>query len=336
VQPKHLTFDDVDNLAIWEQNMRMRSIQMDIFSELKFETLGNETLGVIDRSGAAPQMLLTITRPNMAEFVAQISLVQAYSDLRMDRASEILAQVGEIMSFIGQPLSLHPQRHRWTMEFLFAAVGGIIEVYKRIKHSCAVRRPYELSPQIQPMITTPAHSAFPSGHAMEAFAMAEVLARIVRPIDAGLDGTPNWRQQMQLHATRVAVNRTVAGVHYPLDTMAGALVGRTLADYVMARVEESAQVQPRAFRSPYLPEQAQSAAAQDFNLHDFAVFVGDQPDTGPAPADSYYSTQLAAGTDPAVPFQPAPSKTLKWLFDRAQEEWAMSYELSPVAPEAGQ
>ena len=36
-------------------------------------------------------------------------------------------------------------------------------------------------------------------------------------------------------ATRIAINRTVAGVHYPVDSAAGAVLGMTLGEYIFAR-----------------------------------------------------------------------------------------------------
>ena len=323
-----MPFDGVEMLGQWERDMRIKTIQMEVFTALSFDAnAAAETLVVGDTSTGATQPIVTVTRPSMEEFIAQLPLVHAYSDLRVDRAAEILAQVGEIMSFIGQPLSLHTGRHRWTMEYLFAAVGGIIEAYKGIKLVFAVRRPYEMSPLIQPMITTPAHSAFPSGHSMEAFAMAEVLAQIVAPRDeifaAAAPSQPTWRQQMMLQATRVAVNRTVAGVHYPIDMMAGAMIGRAMGEYVMARAKATG-VTARTFKSTFSPPKpGQAPQAVDFNLADLqAEFAG--VDAADRPQGSYYSSA-------AVAFTPAVSPKLAWLLGKAQDEWRNVYDQPEAA-----
>ncbi|MCH2168656.1 MAG: phosphatase PAP2 family protein [Oceanicola sp.] len=312
----HLPFDSIDMLEFWESGVRLSSIHLEILTELRFTSSGGDTLIISDRSGTAGEMpLLEIARPSMEEFFAQLPLVHAYSDLRVDRAQEILAQVGEIMSFIGQPISLHPQRHKNTIEFLFAAVGAVIEVQKRVKAALAVRRPFELSAQIQPMITTPAHSAFPSGHAMEAFCMAEVLAQIVAPLDDLMaPGSQTRRQQMMLQAARVGINRTVAGVHYPIDTMSGALVGRTLGLYVMSRAL-GGSVAGQRFESPFDPA---APDAVDFSLTDLnAAFDPDATSTS-----GYYH---ATGTDVA----PAPAPMLAWLLERARKEWTAGLVATP-------
>ena len=38
-------------------------------------------------------------------------------------------------------------------------------------------------------------------------------------------------------ATRIAVNRTIAGVHFPIDSAAGAVLGLTLGLYFVARCQ---------------------------------------------------------------------------------------------------
>ena len=38
---------------------------------------------------------------------------------------------------------------------------------------------------------------------------------------------------------RIAVNRTVAGVHFPIDSVAGALLGLTLAEYLVNLCQEN-------------------------------------------------------------------------------------------------
>ena len=300
-----------------EKGVRISAIQSAIFSELSF-AYGAESLSVSDRETGG--MIASMTRPKIEEFQLQLDYVNAYADLRIDRAPEILAQVGEIMSFIGQAISLHPQRHRWTIEYLFVAVGAVIELEKRFKAAMNVRRPFELAPQIQPMITTPAHSAFPSGHSTEAFAMAEVLASMVDHIDAvqNLSGPGSRRWLMVSQAARVAVNRTVAGVHFPVDTLAGATLGTALGQYMVARSQSGTaqaplmQMHGLSFDSPW--DAASRPQSPDFNL---AVF---QSEADPANQESANSRYVETGSAFTVP-SCAP---LAWLWSKAAEEWVVA------------
>src|SRR3546814_18772370 len=46
---------------------------------------------------------------------------------------------------------------------------------------------------------------------------------------------PAWGEQLMRLAARIAINRTVAGLHFPVDSAAGALLGLTLGRYLAAR-----------------------------------------------------------------------------------------------------
>ena len=138
----------------------------------------------------------------------------------------------------------------WTIELLDAVLRLARQVEMRFKAALACRRPGELSPDIQPMIATPGHSSLPSGHATEAFAMATVLNAVVRlgraeeaqrtkaKPGASIAGKESWKdyaRMLSMVAARIGINRTVAGVHFPVDTVAGCTLGVTLGQYVLWR-----------------------------------------------------------------------------------------------------
>lgn len=79
-------------------------------------------------------------------------------------------------------------------------------------------RPPLANPDPGPLVALPATGSFPSGHATVAFACATALAlavpRLVLPLFA-LAALIGW-------------SRVYVGVHYPLDVLAGALIGVAL------------------------------------------------------------------------------------------------------------
>ncbi|WP_457306966.1 phosphatase PAP2 family protein, partial [Polaromonas sp. P5_E6] len=153
-----------------------------------------------------------------------------YAQLREDRGVEILAQMSSLTPFWGSVVGLTDHRHKWTMELVTLMLALAIDVEMRLKHAFACPRPIELSPQIQPMIPTPGHASWPSGHATEAFLIITVLLTL-------LPSGHKYKEQLERLAARIAVNRTVAGVHYPVDSAAGRLLGTALAEFFIARCQ---------------------------------------------------------------------------------------------------
>ena len=85
------------------------------------------------------------------------------------------------------------------------------------------------------MIPTPGHGSWPSGHSTEAFAVATLLEAFMDQTRPGKNDGQNSRTQLQRLAARIAVNRTVAGVHYPVDSAVGRLLGTSLGEFFVAR-----------------------------------------------------------------------------------------------------
>jgi len=51
-------------------------------------------------------------------------------------------------------------------------------------------------------------------------------------------------------AARISANRTVAGVHFPVDSFAGATLGFCVADLIATRSEQAAGLNPTRFAGP--------------------------------------------------------------------------------------
>ena len=71
----------------------------------------------------------------------------------------------------------------------------------------------------EPLVGVPTTSSFPSGHASTSFACAYVIARLA----------PRLTAVVYLLAALIAVSRVYVGVHFPLDILAGAVLGTIVA-----------------------------------------------------------------------------------------------------------
>ena len=175
--------------------------------------------------------LARIIRPTLQDFETQTSLVANYSDLRADRMGEIMAQLGFPTPYFASIAGIQSEMHAKTIELLGVVQLVVAKVAMGVKHALVCARPDVFSPQIAPILETPGHGTLPSAHAAEAFATAMVLARLIDPnLKRG-----QLVDMLMAQAARIAINRTVAGVHFPVDSVAGASLGLMIGDYITAR-----------------------------------------------------------------------------------------------------
>lgn len=254
--------------------------------------------------------ILTIERPSQGAFQKQLDHVRTHADLRADRLNEIQVQIDDILSFFGAIHYLDPEFRNYTQELLEAAVRFCISVEMQIKHYCRSARPVHYSTKVQPLIQTPDHSTFPSGHSTEAFTVAALLYRLANGPSAsdGLDvgGTdPVFRM-----AERIAANRVVAGVHFPVDSAAGALLGLTLADHIVSlgTGQTTTKVEKVTFRTV----KKEDGAVEDDRPDSIQTF--DQEDNFGLPwLDKAQPTQSPGVKEESCEFQK--------LWQKANEEW---------------
>ncbi|MDZ7591123.1 MAG: phosphatase PAP2 family protein [Rubrivivax sp.] len=303
------TIDDSGQRVRWEAWVRAYVALHQLLSPLHFEprtpappATGGMTLwcGTTVRSTATTppvttwQSLVAIDRPAPTVFEKQVDLVLAWAELREERLTEILAQIDPQFSFWASVVGLRADRHRHTVELINLALQLAVYVEMRFKHALACLRPVELSAQVQPMITTPGHGSFPSGHATQAYVVAHVLGALLK-----LPTNDPARVQLQRQAARIATNRVVAGVHFPIDSVAGRLLGTTLGEYFVARCVAGSQV-PRRWLSCASPL-------------DGVEFDSDAPLDG----GSLYYTSLPGG-----PFGLDAPPLLQSMWTDAENEWA--------------
>ena len=92
-------------------------------------------------------------------------------------------------------------------------------LYWLLKNSLKRRRPMELMPDFRSIIVAADRFSFPSGHTSAAFLLATALTITYQEPAVAMCG---W-------AGLVALSRVILGVHYPGDTLAGAVMGSGIA-----------------------------------------------------------------------------------------------------------
>jgi hypothetical protein len=313
-EPAPLEAEIAENLALWGPRERASLCHFELLSRIGFKVEGERvTVQHLQSTNDTPQYqdLITIIRPTPEIFRRQLDYLDQYTDLRPDRAPEILAQLGHPTPFLAAIAFLDPARTRWTLELLYVAIELAYYVVMRVKHGLACRRPHEYSPQVQPIIPVPLHGTFPSGHATEASTAAFVLCKLISNANGngGVYADSGWCDQLMRQAARIAINRTVAGLHFPVDSAVGAVLGLTLGQYFASRCTWVEGCEAWEFDGSKYP------GDRDFFLSDFFKDGQQIPFSNSLdqPVASNPGLLAFAGSDN--------SEILKWLWDKAVKEW---------------
>ena len=120
-------------------------------------------------------------------------------------------------------------------------------------------------------------------------------------------------EQLMREAARIAVNRTVAGVHFPVDTAAGQMLGLTLGQYFIQRATNATSGQ--SF-SAWRFDGERFPSNQDFEpLRFYYDPAADQMTLNVnIPVDPPYLDEITSQ-------RPATSAILAWLWTEASNEW---------------
>jgi membrane-associated phospholipid phosphatase len=301
-------FDQPANLALWADGPRHEACFSQLVEGLLFKTRSgpkDATLEFANLQASTIQRkpLVRLRAPTQAQFKKQLDLVAAYADLRADRAAEIVAQMTPPIAFWSAVAGLTAHRHKKTLQLIDLVFSLAVLVEMRFKQIFAIVRPVQFSPQIQPMIETPGHGSWPSGHATEAFAVA-VLLEALMDAAPGSGNPPNGslcHEQLQRLAARIATNRVVAGVHYPVDSAVGRLLGTALAEFLVARATGT-RLHERGFDGRLF--EGADGQALDFSLH-----------------QSMDQTHGSAYTRSAGTVSVGTAPLLNWLWEEALKEW---------------
>jgi undecaprenyl-diphosphatase len=124
-----------------------------------------------------------------------------------------------------------PQIFVWTL-----VADGLGELVSDVLKAVIPRA----RPHLHALIARPHTHSFPSGHATTSFACATVLAFAV----------PRLRLPLLVLAAAIAWSRVYVGVHYPLDVVAGALLGAAIGIAVIRALPRLGAIRRRSRRAP--------------------------------------------------------------------------------------
>lgn len=221
-------------LRRWEPQVRLDTTVAGLLSALHFAHGSWWHLPAFDAAGAAAggaTRLVTLTPPADNVFSDyQLPLVHAAAAERDDRLPEILSQADVFWPFWTAITNLDDTNAPRTVELVEVLMRCTHSMVMRFKHELAVPRPVDWSSTLGPIIATPGHASFPSGHATVSFMVARFFGRLLELKED--DATQVWLLRL---AHRIAQSRVVAGVHFPIDSVAGRLLGETLGEYFYAR-----------------------------------------------------------------------------------------------------
>jgi hypothetical protein len=172
-----------------------------------------------------PSTAYGVAKPlTSAELGHQVRMVLDASIDRADRAAEILDQAGGggALRYWAAMLRLDPRKEPNTHLLMLVAhrIGEFVAM--GLKDKYLMRRPAQLYPRILPLIDGPDTPSYPSSHALQGHLISLVLQAAVTA------SRETFRSLADL-ANRVAYNREVAGVHFRMDSEAGAFAAAQCA-----------------------------------------------------------------------------------------------------------
>jgi membrane-associated phospholipid phosphatase len=138
------------------------------------------------------------------------------------------------MSYFMTLLTANPSSHGATYRLLNVANLVGLFLVQHFKEKFKWPRPSQICPALLPPIAVPGHASYPSGHATQAHLMAFCLKEVIGPANKPVVGPT-----IEALADRITKNRELAGVHYPMDGIAGKALAEAAFNLLMAMPGEN-------------------------------------------------------------------------------------------------
>jgi hypothetical protein len=229
----------LDSVWRWQPAARVRAVVAEMLCNFCVvgTTVWHLDLSNIDAGGVGSQRVFTLHPPARdGSFVydTQIDKTLRAAVEREDRLPEILSQMDDLRPYFNAITGLDRVQAPLVHEVMQIAWDWSTHLVMALKNMVAELRPVERSALLVPVIATPGHGSLPSGHATMAKLTADILCGLLYAAD---DQRVVLLDRL---ARRIAFNRTVAGVHFPMDNWAGYELGRQLASTFVAHAQRCA------------------------------------------------------------------------------------------------
>jgi acid phosphatase (class A) len=109
------------------------------------------------------------------------------------------------------------------MRMLDAVIGEVRTEYDAVKRRYSLPRPFQMNDAVHPVGDARPVASYPSGHAIRATIYARLLAEIF----------PEHREALEEFGRQIGYGRVIAGVHFPIDIVAGQKLGEAYADVIV-------------------------------------------------------------------------------------------------------
>lgn len=160
------------------------------------------------------------------EDIADLGTVFYYQTIRTesDCAKSAFEAEGFATSFFGAPYGPLTTEQASKLVALQETLFKEVMYFSRIKKNEWARvRPYIRDPKIVPCVNKPRSLSYPSGHTTIAYVAARTFALIY----------PDKAQAFYKRADEISLGRVIGGVHHPLDTTAGKVMGKLMFEALL-------------------------------------------------------------------------------------------------------
>ena len=143
------------------------------------------------------------------------------------RAFTVVGTAGALWGFLAAAAFLFTGLQPSHLLIPWTAVAASWMVAEGAKYFFDRARPFIWDTEIAPLIRTPSSSSFPSGHSATAAAGALTLSVLYPPFAPAL----------VFAGFLVVLSRVYLGVHFPVDVLAGVVIGTATSGVVLAVAE---------------------------------------------------------------------------------------------------